>query len=77
MLHGNEEDVHDDTDDNPEVKEGVRDDGMEPLFQPLPATATVPLQEELSNGVTTRRTLRLRPDLCNRSVHETADVQLQ
>lgn len=75
MLHGYEDDVDDDTDDNPEVKEGVRDDGMEPLFQPPPTTATVPLQEELSNGVT--RSWRLRPDLCNRSVHETADVQLQ
>lgn len=55
MLHSHEEDVDNDADDDPEVKEGVGDDGVDPLFQPSPTAATVPPQEELSGGGATRR----------------------
>lgn len=58
MLQAAEDDVDDEADDNPEVKERVCDGGMEPAFEPTPAAATVPLQEELSTGGAARRTRR-------------------
>lgn len=52
MLHGNEDGVKNEADDDPEVKERVCDQGVEPLFEPPPAAAAVPPQA----GQTTWRT---------------------
>lgn len=66
MLHGAEDDVDDEADDNPQVKTRVCDDGVEPALEPTPAAAAVPRQEELRSGVAARRTRALRPDSWNR-----------
>lgn len=58
MLHAAEDDVDDEADDNPEVKERVCDDGMEPVFEPTPAAAAVPRQDALGSGEAAPRTRR-------------------
>lgn len=58
MLHAAEDDVDDEADDNPEVKEGVCDDGVEPVFEPTPTAATVPRQEALGSAAAAPRTRR-------------------
>lgn len=63
MHHGHEVDVDDEADDDHEVKERVRDNGVEPLFEPPPTAATVPLQEEVGQDEATWRTQPLVPGL--------------
>lgn len=46
MVGRHVEDVEDQTDDDHQVKERVRDKGVEPLFAPAPAATTVPLEED-------------------------------
>lgn len=55
MLHSHEDHIDNDADDDPEVKEGVGDDGVDPLFQPPPTAAAVPPQEELGGAGAARR----------------------
>lgn len=56
MLHGNVKRVEDEADDDSKVEERVRDEGVEPLFEPPPAATTVPLQEEAGEDGPTWRT---------------------
>lgn len=56
MLHGHEDSVEDDADGDAEVNKRVHYEGVETLFEPLPATAAIPLQEDVSEGVPTSRT---------------------
>ncbi|TNN27022.1 hypothetical protein EYF80_062834 [Liparis tanakae] len=46
MLHAHEDDVDDQADDDPEVKEGARDEAVEALLEPPPAATAAPLQED-------------------------------
>lgn len=48
MVHCQKDDVDDEADNNPEVKERVHDDGVELLFEHTPTAATVPRQELLT-----------------------------
>lgn len=66
MLHGAEDDVDDEADGNPQVEEGVGDDGVELPFEPTPAAATVPGEEEPSRGGAAPGTRGQRPRLCKR-----------
>lgn len=56
MLHGHENCVEDNTDGDAEVNKWVHDNGVEPLFEPLPTATAVPLQADVSKGVPTWRT---------------------
>lgn len=56
MLHGHGDGVEDEADGDPKVKERVHGEGVEPLFEPLPTATTVPLQEDVGEGIPTRRT---------------------
>lgn len=56
MSHGIDDDVDYEADDDSEVKKRVHDHSVEPLFQPTPTAAAVPLREEVGHDVTTRRT---------------------
>lgn len=56
MLHGHEDGVEDDADGDGEVDERVHYDGVKPLFQPPPTATTVPLQEDIGEGVPAWRT---------------------
>ena len=51
MLHGHEDGVEHDAQCDTEVNKRVHDDGVEPLLQPPPAAAAVPLQEDVSEGI--------------------------
>jgi len=59
MLHAHEEDVDDEADDDPEVKEGARDEAGEPLLEPPPAATAAPLQEDVGEDRAAARTRRL------------------
>lgn len=50
MLHGHEDDVDDETENDAKVEERVCDEGAEPLFEPPPAATAVPLTEEVGTG---------------------------
>lgn len=56
MIHGHEDGVEYEADDDPKVKERVHDEGVELLFEPLPTATTVPLQEEVGEDQPTWRT---------------------
>ncbi len=56
MLHGHEDRVEDDADGDAEVDERVHDNDVDALFEPLPTATTVPLQEDVGEGIPTRRT---------------------
>lgn len=56
MLHGHEDDVDDEADDDSKVEERAHDKRAEPLFEPPPTATTVPLQEEVREGGPTRWT---------------------
>lgn len=58
IIHAAEDDVDDEADDNPEVKERVCDDGMEPVFEPTPTATAVPRQDALGSGEAAPRTRR-------------------
>lgn len=53
MLHGHEDGVKDNTNCDAKVYKRVHDNGVEPLFEPLPAATTVPLQKDVGEGVPT------------------------
>lgn len=50
MLHGNEDGVADEADDDSKVEERAHDERAEPLFEPPAAATTPPLQEEVGEG---------------------------
>lgn len=56
MFHGHKDGVKNNADGDAEVNERVHDNGVEPLFEPQPTAATVPLQEDVSKCIPTRRT---------------------
>ncbi len=53
MHHGHEDGVEDEADAYPEVKERVRDESVELLSEPPPASTTAPLQEEVCTDEST------------------------
>lgn len=61
MLSGHEDDFDNDADDDAEIEEGVRDHGVEPLFEPAAAATAVPLQEDVGQEEAARRTRALPP----------------
>lgn len=63
MLHGHEDDVDDEADDDRKVKERVHDDCVESLFEPPPTATTVPLEEEVSQDGATWKARLLLPRL--------------
>ena len=59
MFHGHEDGVEDDADSDAQVHERVHDDGVEPQFEPPPTATTIPLQEDVGEGIPTWRTWTL------------------
>lgn len=59
MHHGHEDGIDNEADDDAEIEEGVRDHGVEPLFEPAAAATAVPLQEEVGQEVAAQRTRAL------------------
>lgn len=57
MFQSHEDDVDDEADDDRKVEERVCDEGREPLFEPPPTAATVPIQEDRGQDGATWRTL--------------------
>lgn len=59
MLHGHENSVEDNADGDAEVNEWIHDDGIKTVFEPSPTATTVPLQEDVGEGVPARGTRSL------------------